>query len=437
MPERLNKRELDEAESMKSSAAGISRQMQDIHFNCSHCDQALIVEAAGAGLAVDCPECGASLVVPAPQQQSRVSAEGAAPEQRVPPVISDEGFHLRQISDVEGEELLRKRNAEQIGAVKSAEQTLSEPEGLTPKQFSDFIGQNRVKARLELAIAAAKSRGEALPHVLLVGPPGLGKATLASIIAKAMGAGIKSTCGSLIRKGGDLPGLLTNLEEGDVLFIDDIHLLQKTFEEYLPPSAQSFIVNLIIDQGPNARSVRLNLPRFTFIGTTPRPDRVSRNLLSLFPIVESMDAYTNDDLASIARRFANALKLAVDQATASRIARSSDGTPIDVLNRLQHVRDFAHVKGEGIITLEVAEAALKMLASHDEKQVDSENRDAIPSEVRREVWRRDGGKCVRCGRRERLEFDHIIPVAKGGSSSARNIELLCEICNRAKSARIE
>jgi Holliday junction DNA helicase RuvB len=308
---------------------------------------------------------------------------------------------------------------------------------LTPKQFSDFIGQNRVKARLELAIMAAKQRGEALPHLLLVGPPGLGKATLANIIAKAMGAGIKSTSGSLIRKGGDLPGLLTNLEEGDVLFIDGIHLLQKTFEEYLPPSAQSFTINVTIDQGPNARSVRLNLPRFTFIGTTPRPDRVSRNLLSLFPIVESMDAYSNDDLASIARRFANVLKLGVDETTALRIARSSDGTPIDVLNRLQHIRDFAQVKGDGIIKLEVAEAALKMLASHDEKQDASENRDAIPSDVRREVWRRDGGKCVRCGSRERLEFDHIIPVAKGSSNTARNIELLCEICNRSKAASIQ
>jgi len=160
-------------------------------------------------------------------------------------------------------------------------------------------------------------------------------------------------------------------------------------------------------------------------------------LLSLFPIVESLEAYSNEDLATIARHFANARKLAVDANTASRIARSSDGTPIDVLNRLQHVRDFAHVKGEGIITLDVAEAALKMLASNDDSQKANENRDAIPSEVRREVWRRDGGKCVKCGSRERLEFDHIIPFTKGGSNTARNIELLCEICNRAKSATIQ
>jgi len=359
---------------------------KDIHFNCSHCGQGLIVETAGAGLSVDCPGCKASLVVPAPQ---------------------------------------------------SPDQLLWEPERLTPKQFSDFIGQNRVKARLELAIVAAKSRGEALPHVLLVGPPGLGKATLASIIAKGMGASIKRTSGMLIKKPGDLAGLLTALEEGDVLFIDEIQYLQKTCEEYLQPATKEFKLYIIVDEGVNARSVHLDLPRFTLIGTTPRPERVSRDLLSLFPIVESLEAYSNEDLATIARHFANARKLAVDANTASRIARSSDGTPIDVLNRLQHVRDFAHVKGEGIITLDVAEAALKMLASNDDSQKANENRDAIPSEVRREVWRRDGGKCVKCGSRERLEFDHIIPFTKGGSNTARNIELLCEICNRAKSATIQ
>ncbi|MGD0814195.1 MAG: AAA family ATPase [Verrucomicrobiota bacterium] len=419
MPERLSKRELDEAESMESAETGISRQMPDIHFNCSHCGQDLIVEAAGAGLSVECPECRASLVVP---------------EQRVPPVISDASFHLRQISDVEREELHRKRNAEQIVAVESAAQTCSETEHLTPKQFSDFIGQNRVKARLELAIMAAKQRVEALPHVLLVGPPGLGKATLASIIPKAMGAGIKSTSGSLITKAGELAGILTNLEEGDVLFIDEIHRLQKNIEDYFYLATKDFKLDIIIDQGSNARSIRLNLPRFTLIGTTPRPERVSRNLLSLFPIVETLEAYSNEDLAAIAHRFVNALKLEIDQAAVPCIAHSSDRTPIDVLNRLQHVRDFAQVKGEGRITLEVAEAALKMLAFHDEKQEASENRDTIPSEVRREVWRRDGGKC---GSRERLEFDHIIPVAKGGSNTARNIELLCESCNRSKSASIQ
>jgi hypothetical protein len=145
-----------------------------------------------------------------------------------------------------------------------------------------------------------------------------------------------------------------------------------------------------------------------------------------------MDAYSIDELAAIALRFAKSVEVEIDVDAAGKIARSADGTPIDVLNRLQHVQDFAHVKGNGRITLEIAEAALKMLASSDEKQEAGENRDAIPSAIRREVWRRDGGRCVKCGSRENLEYDHIIPVSKGGSNTARNIELLCETHNRAK-----
>ena len=150
-----------------------------------------------------------------------------------------------------------------------------------------------------------------------------------------------------------------------------------------------------------------------------------------------MDDYSVDELAAIARRFAKSHNVEIDEDAAGRIARTADGTPLDVLNRLRHVRDFAHVKGNGKITLEVAEAALKMLASSDEKQDASESRDAIPSAVRREVWRRDGGKCVKCGSRKNLEYDHIIPVAKGGSNTARNIELLCEKHNREKRDSIQ
>jgi 5-methylcytosine-specific restriction endonuclease McrA len=150
-----------------------------------------------------------------------------------------------------------------------------------------------------------------------------------------------------------------------------------------------------------------------------------------------MDSYSVDELAAIAGRFAKSVNVEIDEDAIGRIAHSTDGTPLDVLNRLQHVRDFAHVKGSGKITLDIAEAALKMLASSDEKEYVSDSRDAIPSAVRREVWRRDGGKCVRCGSRKNLEYDHIIPVSRGGSNTARNIELLCETCNRAKSDLIQ
>ena len=150
-----------------------------------------------------------------------------------------------------------------------------------------------------------------------------------------------------------------------------------------------------------------------------------------------MDEYSVDELTAIARRFAKSHNVEIDEDAAGRIARTADGTPLDVLNRLRHVRDFAHVKGNGKITVEITESALKMLASSGEKQVASESRDAIPSAVRREVWRRDEGKCKKCGSRKNLEYDHIIPVAEGGSNTARNIELLCEACNRAKSDLIQ
>jgi holliday junction DNA helicase RuvB len=306
-----------------------------------------------------------------------------------------------------------------------------------PKRFSDFIGQNRVKARLELATAAAKRRGETLGHVLLIGSPGSGKATLAHIIAMEMGANLKPNNGMAIEKAGDLAGVLTNLEDKEVLFIEEIDRLQKTIAEYLQPAMKDFKLDIIIDVGAGARSVRLNLPCFTLIGSTTKKERLTPNLLSSFRIIENMDDYSVDELAAIASHFATSIEVEIDTDAADRIARSADGTPIDVLNRLQHVRDFAHVKGNGKITLEIAEASLKMLASSEEKQVTSEGRDAIPSAVRREVWRRDEGKCKKCGSRKNLEYDHIIPVAEGGSNTARNIELLCQDCNRAKSDLIQ
>jgi Holliday junction DNA helicase RuvB len=308
---------------------------------------------------------------------------------------------------------------------------------LTPKKFFDLIGQNRIKGRLELATTAAKQRHETLGHVLLVGSPGSGKATLAHVIAREMGANLKSTNGMEIEKAGDLAGVLTNLEDNEILFIEGIDRLPKFLAEYLQPAMKDFKLDITIDIGPDARSIRLNLPCFTLIGSTTNKERLTSNLLSCFRVIENMDNYSIEELAAIARRFATAIEVEIDTDAADRIARSADGTPIDVLNRLQHVRDFAHVKGDGKITLEVAEAALKLLASSDEKQDVREGRGAIPSAVRREVWRRDGGKCVKCGSRKNLEYDHIIPVAEGGSNTARNIELLCEACNRSKRDSIQ
>jgi len=232
---------------------------------------------------------------------------------------------------------------------------------LRPSLFSEFTGQTKVKERLEIAVEAAKQRGESLDHLLLNGPPGLGKTTLAHILAKAMGVTIRCTSGPTIEKAGDLAGLLTNLEEGDILFIDEIHRLQKTIEEYLYPAMEDFKLDIIIDQGPNARSVRLNLPRFTLIGATTRSGLLTAPLLTRFPLRERLDYYSAEDLCQIVLRSARLLNVEVEPAGAAEIARRSRGTPRIANNLLRRVRDYAQVRGDGKVTAAVADRALAML----------------------------------------------------------------------------
>ncbi len=232
---------------------------------------------------------------------------------------------------------------------------------LRPSLFSDFTGQANVKERLEIAVEAARRRKEPLDHLLLSGPPGLGKTTLANILARAMGSNLRPTSGPTIEKAGDLAGLLTNLEEGDVLFIDEIHRLQKTIEEYLYPAMEDFKLDIIIDQGPNARSVRLNLPRFTLIGATTRSGLLSSPLLTRFPMRERLDYYTAEQLQRIVQRSAALLRVDIEPEGALEIARRSRGTPRIANNLLRRVRDFAEVRHDGRVTHRVADAALAIL----------------------------------------------------------------------------
>jgi len=256
---------------------------------------------------------------------------------------------------------------------------------LRPSLFSEFTGQAKVKERLEITVAAAKQRGEAIDHVLLSGPPGLGKTTIANIIAKSMGANIKNTSGPTIEKAADLAGLLTNLEEGDVLFIDEIHRLQKTIEEYLYPAMEDFKLDIIIDQGPNARSVRLNLPRFTLIGATTRSGLLTAPLLTRFPIRERLDYYHAEQLEKIVVRSARLLNIEIEERGAIEIARRSRGTPRISNNLLRRVRDFAQVKGEGRITAAIADKALAML------EIDENGLDEMDKRILETVIAKFGG----------------------------------------------
>ncbi|MSU21210.1 MAG: Holliday junction branch migration DNA helicase RuvB [Pedosphaera sp.] len=262
---------------------------------------------------------------------------------------------------------------------------------LRPSLFSEFTGQAKVKERLEIGVQAAKQRNEPLDHVLLSGPPGLGKTTLANIIAKAMGASMKSTSGPTIEKAGDLAGLLTNLEEGDVLFIDEIHRLQTTIEEYLYPAMEDFKLDIIIDQGPNARSIRLNLPRFTLIGATTRSGLITAPLLTRFPIRERVDYYQTEQLQQIVIRSARLLNIEIDESGAREIARRSRGTPRIANNLLKRVRDYAQVRGDGRITAPLADLSLALL------EIDQNGLDEMDKRILEAIIVKFGGGPVGVG----------------------------------------
>jgi len=232
---------------------------------------------------------------------------------------------------------------------------------LRPSRFVDFIGQEKIRERIELFVEAAKQRKDVLEHVLFSGPPGLGKTTLAFILADSMGVNIKVTSGPVIDKPADLAGLLTSLERGDVLFIDEIHRMQKSVEEYLYSAMEDFVIDIMIDQGPNARSVRLNLKPFTLVGATTRSGLISAPMRSRFGMVSRLDYYPAAELQRIVHRSSRILDVTIDDAGALEIARRSRGTPRVANNLLRRVRDYAQVKADNRITREIADKALELL----------------------------------------------------------------------------
>ncbi len=262
---------------------------------------------------------------------------------------------------------------------------------LRPSRFEDFTGQEKVKERLELFVEAAKGRGDVLDHALLSGPPGLGKTTLAYIIAEAMGANIKCTSGPVIDKPGDLAGLLTSLERGDVLFIDEIHRMQKTVEEYLYSAMEDFVIDIVIDQGPNARSVRLNIEPFTLIGATTRSGLLSAPMRSRFGLINRLDYYHAATLQKIIERSARILNVDVELDGALEIARRSRGTPRIANNLLRRARDYAQVKADNIITAAVADKALALL------DIDDSGLDEMDKRILETIIEKFGGGPVGIG----------------------------------------
>ena len=232
---------------------------------------------------------------------------------------------------------------------------------LRPKVLSEYIGQDKVKENMKIYIEAAKKRGEPLDHVLLYGPPGLGKTTLSNIISNEMNSNIKITSGPAIEKPGDLAALLTNLSEFDVLFIDEIHRLNKSVEEILYPALEDYTLDIIIGKGPSARSIRLDLPKFTLIGATTKAGSLTTPLRDRFGIVARLELYTPDQLELIVKRSANILGVSIDEKAANEIARRSRGTPRIANRMLKRVRDYASVLGDGEITLKIAKIALNKL----------------------------------------------------------------------------
>jgi len=304
---------------------------------------------------------------------------------------------------------------------------------MRPQRLLDLVGQDKIKDSLAVLIANARKCEGTLDHILLCGPLGYGKSTLAHVMAKEMGVNIKISAGPKIERQGDLAAILTNLREGDVAFIDEIHCLGRAVASVLYRAMEDFVLDLVVGKGSGARSIQLKLPRFTVIGAATRVAQVNDRLISQM-LVYDFTPYDVDDLARIIVFLAKQQGISIDTQAAKIVADGSHGSPGRAATLLMKVHKIAVTNADGHITPQIAKDSLSVFGSVEPLPV--RDRLPIPDDAKLFVWQRDNGRCVICGSQEKLEYDHIIPISKGGSNTARNIQLLCEKHNRSKGANL-